>query len=180
MPLTPLPADNTKRYKMVYNVASKQHSFIIRAADAVTDADAGAALTDAFAALSTLLSSATNWLRLEVALSGSNVFNNTFEFAASVGTGSGINPIDEPRAFCFAGRTSGGRKTKLFLYGITSVLVTPGSYEQQPITQANLADFHDLMQAATDLYLGIDGIKPDWYDRVTIKPNDHWVDQARA
>lgn len=179
MPLTPLPADNTKRYKMIYSVAGKLHAMISRCSSAQSDAVANAHFVACEAALNASIGSNTTWVDLEVALQGSNVFNSTGTWTPTTGSAGVVNAIDYPRALCFPGRTTGGRKSKVYVYGIASGFVTPDTYEQDPLTSATFQGFQGLLNSQSDFWLGIDGVKPTWYFRLTVKQNDHYVDAAR-
>jgi hypothetical protein len=180
MPLTPLPASNTKRYKMRYTVGGINHSFTSRCSDAQTDAAAQTFLDALFADIRGGLGTNVTWVDLEVALSGSDVFNSTATWTPTSGLGTAVSALDLPRSVCIAGRTSGGRKTKTFLYGFTSTFATPDTYELDPIPAGVFTDWHSLLVSQADFWLGIDGIKPTWYLRATVKPNDHFVDKARV
>lgn len=179
MPLIPLPADNTKRYKMIVSVAGMLHGLTSRCSAAQNDAVANGHMLACFAALAPSLGSNTTWVDLEVALQGSNVFNSTGTWTPAVGTAGTVDAVDYPRAMCFPGRTTNGRKTKAYIYGIASGFNTPATYEQDPLTSATLQGFQGLLNSQTDFWLGIDGVKPSWYFRCTIKQNDHYVDAAR-
>jgi len=180
VPLTPLPEDNTKRYKLIYTVEEDQHSMTARCSSSQTDAQAVTNFNDLFAAVGASLGSNVSWVNLEVAAQGSNVFNVVGGFTPLVGTGGAVSEIDQPRSICFPGRTSGGRRTKVFLYGFDSAFATPDSYDQNPLTTATLQGFQGLLQSQSDFWLGIDGVKPTWYFRCTFKANDHWVDGRRS
>jgi len=179
MPLTPLPADNTKRYKLIYTVEEDTHSMTARCSSSQTDANAITYFADLFAPMEDALGSNVTWANLEVALEGSNVFNVVGGWTPLVGGSDPVNEVDQPRSLCFSGRTTGGRKTKVFVYGVTSAFATPDSYAQDPLTTASFEGFQGLLNSQSDFWLGIDGIKPTWYFRLTVKPNDHWVDARR-
>jgi len=180
MPLTPLPEDNTKRYKMIYTVAGQQHSVTSRSSSAQTDANADAHFVACFAALDAILGSNVTWVDLQVALEGSNVFNSTGTWAPVTGTsGVAVATVDKPRAISFPGRASSGRKSKAFIYGVRSDHVTPATYEQDPLASPEFQGFQGLLNSQTDFWLAIDGVKPTWYFRCNYKTNDHWVDEAR-
>lgn len=90
-----------------------------------------------------------------------------------------MNPVDKPRAISFTGRSNTGRKTKVFVYGLTSAATTPANYEEDPLVTADFQGFQGLLDNQSDFWLAIDGVKPIWYYRVNYKTNDHWVDLAR-
>jgi len=179
MPLTPLPPSNTKRYKMRYTVGGVGHSITARCSSSQNDTTALGFFNALFAAIAASLGSNTVWTQPEVADEGSDVFNAVGGWSPLTGTGSSVAAVDRPRALCFAGRTVNGRKTKAFLYGMTSGFTTPDTYEEDPIVTATIQDFRDLLQSQADFWLGIDGVKPTWYQRITIKTNDHFVDALR-
>lgn len=179
MPLIALPEDNTKRYKLLYAVAGQQHTITSRSSSAQNDATAVGHMNAIVAAIASLCSSDTTFLDVLVALQGSNVFNSVGGLTITSGGGGAISTVNKPRAICFPGRTSNGRKTKAFLYGIDDSYATPGTYEEDPLTTPALQGFQGLLNSQSDFWLGIDGVKPTWYFRCTIKPNDHYVDAAR-
>ena len=179
MPLTPLPEDNTKRYKLVYTVEEDVHTLTSRCSASQTDGQAVIYFTDCGAALSGILGSNVTWVNLFVALLGSNVFNPVAGWTPIAYSNTAVTELDQPRAICFPGRTSGGRKTKAFIYGASGAYTTPDSYSENPLTSAPLQGFQGLLNSQTDFWLGIDGIKPTWYFRATIKGNDHWIDGRR-
>jgi len=179
MPLTPLPEDNTKRYKMIYTVGGQNHSLTARADNSVSDSAANTFFADIMATIVDILSDDTTWVDLEVAAQGSNVFNSTGTWTPASGTGGTLNTVDRPRALCFPGRTTNGRKTKAFIYGLVSAAATPATYEEDPLVTADFQGFQGLLNSQSNFWLGIDGLKPTWYFRVNYKTNDHWVDKAR-
>lgn len=179
MPLIPLPADNTKRYKLSYTVKAQEHSLTARCSAAQTDAVAVGYFTAIKAAILASLSSDTTLLGVLVANQGSNVFNPVAGFTPASGGGGSLAAGDEPRSFAFPGRTSGGRKTRATWFGVDSSIPTGSDYEQDPLTVATLQGFQGLLNSQSDFWLGIDGVKASWYFRCTIKPNDHFVDKAR-
>jgi hypothetical protein len=67
----------------------------------------------------------------------------------------------------------------VFVYGVDSAFPTPDSYSQDPLVTATFQGFQGLLQSQSDFWLGIDGIKPTWYFRMTVKANDRWVDGRR-
>lgn len=179
MPLTPLPEDNTKRYKMVYNVEEDLHSMTARAENSVSDSTANSNFVAMFAAIGASLGSNVTWVDLQVAAQGSNVFNSTGTWTPVTGTGGAVSELDQPRAFCYPGRAASGRKTKVFVYGIDSAFATPDSYAENPLVTATFQGFQGLLNSQTSFWLAIDGVKPTWYFRLTVKANDHWVDGRR-
>lgn len=180
MPLSPLPEDNTKRYKMVYVVEEDTHAMQARADNSITDAVADAFFVAMFAAIGPSLGSNVTWADLTVADQGSNVFNSTGTWTPLTGGGGAVAEVDQPRALCFAGRSNTGRKSKVFVYGIDSGFTTQDSYEEDPLVTANFQGFQGLLNSQNGFWLAIDGVKPTWYFRLTVKTNDHWIAGRRA
>jgi len=179
MPLTPLPADNTKRYKLLYTVGPNNHSMTSRCSNAQIDATAVSHFQAVAATLQSFVGSNVVFLGVEVAAQGSNVFNPVGGFTPVTGTAAAVSDVNYPRAVCIAGRTSGGRKTKVFVYGAGNAYSFVASYEEDPLTTVQLQGFQGLLNSQSDFWLGIDGVKPTWYFRCTQKTNDHYVDKAR-
>jgi len=179
MPISPLPEDNTKRYKMIYTVEEDTHSLTGRAANTLTDAGADAHFVALFAAIGSSLGSNCTWVDLQVAAQNSNVFNSTGTWTPATGTGGAVSELDQPRALCFPGRSATGRKVKAFVYGVDSGFTTPDAYEEDPLVTATFQGFQGLLNSQTDLWLAIDGSKPVWYFRLTVKGNDHWIKGRR-
>lgn len=179
MPLTPLPADNTKRYKMLYTVGPNNHSITSRCSSGQIDGVAVSHMQAVAAVLASFVGDNVTYQGVEVALLGSNVFNPVGGFTPVVGTAATVTAVNFPRAVGFAGRTTGGRKSKCFLYGPGNGYVFVAAYEEDPLTTSQLQGFQGLLNSQSDFWLGIDGIKPSWYFRCTQKTNDHYVDKAR-
>ncbi len=179
MTLPVLPASNTKRYKLLYTVGPHLHSNTSRCSSAQDDATAVGHFSACAAALASWAGDNVNWLGVEVALEGSDVFNPVGGFTPVVGTAATISAVNYPRAIGFAGRTTGGRKSKVFLFGAGNAYVFVGAYKEDPLTTAQLQGFQGLLNSQGDFWLGIDGVKPTWYYRCTQKTNDHQVDRAR-
>jgi len=181
MPLSPLPPSNTKRYKLLYTVAGQQHSMISRCSSAQSDGVAVGFFNAQFAAITGALGPNVVWVGVEVALSGSDIFNPIAGWSPLTGTaGNDVSTINEPRAFCYSGRTVGGRKSKVFLYGVGDDVPTPATYEMDPLPgSGEFNNFWVNLNGQADFWLGIDGLKPIWYFRNTVKPNDHFIGLLR-
>lgn len=179
MPVLPLPETNTKRYRLRYSVRGQQHSMQSRTSDAQSDANAVAYFNTCVIALQPILGSNVAFYGVEVADKGSNVFNPVGGFTAATGTADPTTVILSPYAWCFPGRTNGGRKSKVFVYGFAGNYGLPATYEEDPISSAPLQGFQGLLNSQSDFWLGIDGLKPVWYFRLTVKANDHFVDGLR-
>jgi hypothetical protein len=176
MPLTPLPPSNTTRWRLHYSCGGLNHFWVIRTTAAVTNASVSTAFDDLLTALTTELYAITI-LGLDFAVSGSNIFNAaTWTGAASYG--SGVPSLEQAtRNISFIGRTTNGRKARMFLYGFKQNF----NNNMRVDTTENAALATCLAHLATyNLYfLGIDGLKPVYKNYVNVGYNDHWTKQVR-
>jgi len=179
MALPPLPENNTKRYFLNYQCGGIGHALQSRCSDAMGDATAVDNFTAFVTAILDAMGSNTTFLSVDVALKGSDIRNPVPGWDVLVGTAGGVTGLDLPRSMCFPGRSVTGRKTRLFLFGVTSALVTPTTWAFDPITNPELGAGRALLNSQSDFWCAIDGVKAIWKSRLTVKPNDHYVDKAR-
>jgi hypothetical protein len=159
MPLTPLPADNTARYKVFYTNVSHQHDFQVRNGTA-SPAALGALLLNLFGSINGMLY-ATTIDRVEYAPSGSNIFNivTTGAEGSTFGTGAGSTAV-APYFVNFIGRSSGGRRVRLAVFGVT---VLGLDYRFQAGENSEVDAFIAILRGEPTTFYAIDGIKPTWY-----------------
>lgn len=177
--MAPLPEESTKRYWGVYTVAEDEHRVLMRVANTVTDAQAVAEMEDFFLQLQPSLGTDVVFTGMEVAALGSNVRNPVAITGPITGTAAGsIAGVQEPRSWTIKGRSVDGRRVGVTIFGVFAN--TPTSWEEEPIVVAGLADARDVLNAPGNFWLSISGLKPVWYNRVTVNYNDHWVKQERG
>jgi len=151
-----------------------------RCSDAMDDTTAVGYMQAVADTLAPVMGSNVSFNSVSVALSGSDVVNPVAGLDPVAGTGSAVGVTNQPRAISIPGRSSTGRKTKVFLYGTaTDSLPLSDSWEQDPITDTVIQGFQALLVSQGDFWLAIDGVKPVWYFRLNIKFNDHFVAKAR-
>jgi len=156
------------------------HSIQSRCTSSQTDANAISIFTDYANIIGPLLGNNCSFIGVDVALQGSNVRNPLSGWTTINGGSAAVGGVDLPRSVCFAGRSSDGRKVRVFQFGITSSLSTPAIYKQEPLTQVQFVDLRTLLNDSLNFFLGIGGLKPVYHDRTTFKPNDHWVGVVRS
>lgn len=178
MPVTPLPASNTKRYQLLLRTPNHTHKLTARAADGFSDSVAIAHLAAVAATLQEQVGNNCTFSSVLVAEKNSNIFNPVSGWTPVTGTSGAMLEVNEPLSICISGRSSTGRKSKAYLYGITSV-TTPVSYVQEPIAVGAISGFQGLLNSQADFWLAIDGTKPVWYNRATWTYNDHFIATAR-
>lgn len=179
MPLLPLPASNTKRYFMVYTVGSFTHRIQVRANVVTTDADAVANLRADFAGLITILAPNCSFTGMEVALKGSNVRNAVAGFTPFTGTaGTAAAGQMLTRTLAMRGRSPGGRKVKMLIFGI----MTPGpqpNFYYNPGAGEVLRTFITSVQSRANYYWAIDEQLAVWKPDLMDDYNDHYEVRLR-
>lgn len=178
MPLTPLPQDNTKRYFVEMAVGTIQHYVQVRCTDAITDAAAIANLAADFTALLPALGNNVTIPNLYVAVRGSNVRNLVSGWTNLTGTQGG-DCLNQRRArsHAFSGRTPGGRKAKMLIWG---VMESEDANFIFPVPASGaLRNFFTAFTSRASMYLGIDGTQATWHERITEDMNDHWIKALR-
>src|SRR5258708_4920959 len=173
----PLPADNTKRYFLIYAVDTEVHRMQFRCADSIGDATALANIAALVTAIAPTAGSNTTYAGVEVALRGSNVINPVAGFTPVSGGSGSVSGATLQNAWCISARAPSGHKAKIFLFGLFIAL--PADYKQDPLTDAGLQGFQGLLNSQSEFSLAIDGTKQVWYFRATVKAHDHWVDHVR-
>lgn len=174
-----LPESNTKRYWLVYTVGPHEHRILMRVADSIEDEDAVGEAESAWNLLVPTLSTDTILVGLEVAERGSNVRNPVSIEDPIPGTlGGALAEIQRPREWTIKSRSRDGRRGGVGIFGVNQN--TPTTWELAPITEDDLAAFRLRLNVTTGMWLSISGLKPLWYDRVTVGYNDHWVDVMRG
>lgn len=176
MPLPALSPDNTLRYRVNYTVLGQAHDFQVRALASVSPATLGTNLTTLLSGLASSLYPLTIDT-VEFAPAGSNVFNivTTGIEGNSFGSGSAANLL-VPQFVAFQGRSSGGRRVRLSIYGIKP---------EENDYRFNAGDNADIDQAIVDLnamvncFLAIDGVKPQWYSYANTGWNAYWQRRLR-
>jgi len=115
---------------------------------------------------------------VDFAASGSDIFNpvTTGIEGTTYGSGAGAE-FNEPWAITFVGRTAGGRRVRLALFGFTTL---GNNYRIGPGENTFVDAGIDVLQAAGANFLGIDGLVPVWRTYANVQVNDHWIKEARA
>lgn len=177
MPISALPASNTKRYKLNYEVGGLQHSVIMRVGNAVTDSTASNAFSTLLSLITDELWSLTV-LGMEVAVSGSDIFNPA-TYSGDTAFGLGAGGLEESvRAASFTGRTATGRKSKFFIFGYK--LETSGNARTTSAENGDIDAAVGELNSSAGVWLAIDGTQPVWHAYVNIDHNDHWVQKIRG
>lgn len=172
--MAPLNPNNTARFKTFYTSVGKQHTTQVRGT--VSPATLGGYMDVLFTALSPILY-ATTLDKVEFAAAGSNIFNpvTTGYEGNTYGSGAGSTAV-APYFIDFIGRSSGGRRVRCSVFGITILGL---DYKFQPGEDANVDAAILVPQAATGAFLAIDGIKPTWYSYADAGVNAYYQRKNR-
>lgn len=175
--MAPLPPENTPRYKVIYQQGPYQHSFEVRCSPSVTPAQfgpwLGTFLTDIGPALFTLTVT-------EVLYAGDN---QTFFNPVNLGLtqtefgGGAVSVESAPKYLDFVGRSTGGRRTRLALFGY-----------QGPVSDWRVLSNEDVhvmaavldLNSDPDIGLAIDQIKAIWKPYANMGYNSHWQRSLRT
>jgi len=177
MALTPLPPSNTIRYKTFYTYAGKTHDFQIRANAVYSPSTHGTFIAALFDALDPSLYPVTIGVT-QVAVEGSNVFNNvtTGQEGQSFGSGTPAG-IVTPQFIGFQGRSSDGRKVRLSIYGIKA---EENDFRFNPEDNDDVDAAIVVLNATANGALTISGIKPQWYTYANTGFNAYWQRALRG
>ncbi len=174
--MAPLSPDNTDRYKFFYSNGGTQHTAIVRTAG--IGAAAVGVFFDAFltALAGTIFSTTLD--EAQFAPSGSSIFNTVVTGIEGNTYGSGTGDATDVANFVgFVGRTSGGRRSRIFVYG-TDVA---GSIDYRIATGESAAvdAAVGVINTASGCFLGIDGLLPVWKAYANTGVSAHWQKALR-
>src|SRR3569833_414864 len=146
MPITPLPPDNTKRYRLVYTVAGREHRMMSRCGSGMTDATAIGHLNAVAVALAPYMFSDVSFIGVEVLAAGSDVSNPVSGWTVVNGGQPGAMPAAAAaRSWAISGRSSTGRKARVYWYG--SNIPQPATWEEDPLVTASFQGFQGLLNS---------------------------------
>lgn len=172
-----LPQSNTMRWWLVYTVNSTQHRMMCRTADGVTAAQMNTIFNSLLNNITTGINAITP-LNLEFANKGSNVRNTAvWTGAASYGTGTEAGNDGRARTASFVGRSSDGRKARLFIFGLKPF--SEGDYRIDTSEGVAVANVVSFLNGASGVFFSISGTQPVWKGYANIGYNDHWIKQYR-
>lgn len=176
MPLTPLPPSNTARYKLYYTFAGVQHVVQVRAIGAHSPASFGTFMDGIFTSLNTALW-ALSVIKVEFAAVGSDVFNlvTTGIEGNAYGSGTPVGLL-VPQFIAFQGRSSGGRKVRMSIYGIKP---EENDYRFEPGDSAAVDAAISALAASSNFGASIDGLDPTWYLYANTGFNAYWQRKQR-
>lgn len=165
------------RWWAVYTVNNATHRIGVRTANGVTSAQANTFFHTLFNTHAPVLNSVVP-LTLEFAVQGSNV-RNLSAWTGSASYGIGVQDGNDRRArfTTYVGRSTDGRKSKLYLFGLQDI--SEGDYRVSGAESAVVQAFLNILNVANGVYLSISGQQPVWKGYANVAFHNHWVKQFR-
>lgn len=175
--MAPLPPSNTPRYNVFYTVTGgEQHSMQFRAPAPVSPAALGIFVQGFFFNISTSLYQVTIDY-VEWAPAGSDIFNVVTTGAEGAVYGTGSQPaIARPLMVTFTGRSSGGRRGRVMVFGW---IPTDTTWRFNAGENAQVDAGVAALSGASGYPLAIDGTEIVWHSYANVKNHDHYVKEAR-
>lgn len=172
--MAPLSPDNTPRFRFHYSVDTEQHTFQVRSHE--SPSTVGAMMNGFLLALDDSIFAQTLDF-VDFAPTGSSIFNPVT--TGYEGNPYGLNPVvDTARAFAytFLGRTSGGRRTRIAIFGAATLGV---NYRISAGEDSNVDAAIAILVAQGSQHRAIDDLTPIWKSYADVQVNDHWVKLLR-
>lgn len=175
--MAPLNPWNTPRVFYHYANSRGAHTLTVRleSPDGVL-ADADSLVDDVLTAVSGSLF-ATQILSVEQSASGSNLRLPAASSIVGNSYGSGEATVEgDATPLNFVGKSTGGRLVRFGIFGYA------GSYSGFRVTSgenSQIAAGVAVLNAAEGAGAAIDGLHAIWKSYANVKPNDHWVKEAR-
>ena len=180
--MTALPTNGTKRIEVGYSVQGKKHSILLRAVEGAP----AQAIVDDFRALlvdhSTIQTNDCVWDTAKVYDLGVD-FSRELSFASLTMDG-GAEEVAylQPRFLSFVGRTTMGRRVRVYFYGSAGVNSNIADYRLQT---GEVARWDAFQYAFKDFYathglVGIDLHTVTWKNYINVGYNSYWQRKARG
>lgn len=177
VPVTALPASNTRRYFLDYTINGVLHHLMMRTGDTKSESQA----SDVLDGLLTILASDLNEFEVQSlrrAENGSDVTNPvTWSGASSYGSGNANDNIGRVLSASFTGKDVTGHKIKFFIFGTKNL--STGDYRVQRSESSVIADALDYLATLNGFFITIAGEPPVWNQYVNQDVNDHWEKKLR-
>lgn len=172
--MTALAPSNTVRFKCFYTNLSHQHVLQIRSTN--TPGVVGGIIDDIFTALTGSIAS-TTIDSVESAPVGSDIFNPVVSGIEGNTYGISGHPASDAATFwSWVGRTAGGRRIRLFVFGMGGMGT---DYRYNPGEDSHVDNVVAALNTAAGNIIAIDGLQPVWKSYANAGVNDLWVKNLR-
>ena len=176
--MAPLPANNTDRYFLDYQVGPEQHTLIMRTDAGFTADDAVDAFSDFLTAISSLILLLTiNGMRFQAA--GSNV-SLPVEWTGDPSFGSGAgDAIDTTKYISYVGRGADGHRVRVTVFGVSNPTAGTDYRYQAGENSAADAGRASLSSHLTGAWQTISSENPVWNNYANVGINAYWRNKTR-
>lgn len=166
--MAPLPPSNTPRFNVFYTNCGLQHSMQIRSH--LSPSGVGT-LVDGFFDILTGSLPATSIDEVQFAADGSDIFNAvTTGIEGNTYGGPAGTPAEGATFWSWIGRSSDGRRLRLYLFGVGGM---GQDYRYQPGESATLSSARDYLVAAGSDIVTIGDLVPVWKSYINAGVNAH-------
>ena len=173
--MTPLPPNSTARFRAHYTVLGHQHTMQLRSH--ASPAVVGGIYHDLFGAFDATVANIT-FDTMDFAAEGSDIFNPVSSgHDGTTYTGGTAVPENAAWQYTFLGRTSGGKRVRLSMFG---ALFLTTDYRISASESSPIDTCRGVLIAAGSNIIAIDGLTPVWKTYVDAGVNDHWVKRLRV
>lgn len=175
--MAPLNPNNTRRYFLNYSTSKAAHTMMLRTTLSVTAANASLVFSDILAAWASQLS-LININSMEMAEKGTNVRNPvTWGGSATYGAAAEVGNL-APRSICFLGRSTDGRRARLFLYGYKGA--TPEDWRLTNADNAAVGTVYATLNTNPGVFLSISELATVKYNYADVNFNSYWERELRS
>lgn len=175
--MAPLPVNNTGCLFVDYSVAGENHTLLGRYSDGNGPIDTAGALDEFLTALGTSMYEMTI-LGARHRPAGSTI-TVPFTWTGESTYGSdGGDHANTAWYMDFVGRSPGGRRVRLAIFGSKNFEDSVDHDYRLPATGA-LADALAVLVSASGFIVAIDGEDPNWYNYVNVGVNAYWRNRIR-
>lgn len=172
--MVPINPNNTPRFRVHYAAVGQNHTIQFRSHN--SPGAMGTFIAGLFNALAAAIVPCTISF-VDWAATGSDIFNPVVTGVEGnvIGT-SPVQPEFQAYALSYVGRTAGGRRNRVAIFGVNSL----GSNYRFSAGESAVVDAGRAHLVANPGYcVGIDDLTTVWKAYGNVKPWDHWVDHVR-
>jgi hypothetical protein len=158
--MAPLPPENTNRYFLDYEGPMGKRTMQFRSPGILTTNEMVSGITSFINVIKPMVYSAVTFTGLRFAATGSNI-SNPVAWTPITGTAAGTqNASDYPKFVSFIGRSLGGRRVRIYVYGVN--VQVSDDYRLVGTENATVNAGKDFLNGPSGIFSAIDGQKPVW------------------
>jgi len=176
--MAPLPHNNTDLVIVDYSQGPRNHSFEVRV-DTLSEIEAIETVIGAFLVAVGGLVGAAEITAVRGQAAGSNI-SLPFPISSLVGTTFGVGTTNNetvPFFLNFVGRSTGGRRVSLALFGKSGSL---SDYRLTSSEETEIAAAVAILNGSEGTFLAIDDLPAIWYPYANVGVNAYWQRKQRT